>query len=569
MSTLRITNIEAKADASSPSVNEKVKVVSSTGTTLLQVDGATSGVSTVTVGTGVTIQGDSGIITATSLSASTVTASGNITADTFTGSGANLTNIPGANITGTIPLSALGNAPTQASVDTLNANVAILGFKIAVNGSLAKYNLVDQVIDEYVDSTGIDASASSNEYVSSGVVWGTAGNNYPTGGTVTTYSGYRVHSFTTAGNTNFVVPAAGTVDALIVAGGGGGGSYGGGGAGGFRTKASQAVTAQTYTITVGDGGAKTPCANSVNYGSDGGDSTAFGVTSTGGGGGAGNSYTSPHNKGRDGGSGGGGGSDHTQVVVAGSGNTPSTSPSQGNNGGTGASGHPNYAGGGGGGAGGTGSAASGYTGGNGGAGAQNNYRTGSNQYYAAGGGGAGYQYGGSSGTGGTGGSSIGGNGNGASNSGSNTSTPTANTGSGGGADNGCSTSTPGAVGIVVIRYADTEFPSFGNLTLQSTANTASSAPTKGDLITLIEKSVGTTTLNTDIKGYISRDNGSTWTQGTFVDEGSWGANKSIVSFHNLDISGQPSGTNVRYKIETLNQSATRVTKIHATSLGWK
>ena len=52
---------------------------------------------------------------------------------------------------------------------------------------------------------------------------------------------------------------------------------------------------------------------------------------------------------------------------------------------------------------GTGSAASGYTGGNGGAGAQNNYRTGSNQYYAAGGGGAGYQYQGSSGTGGTGG----------------------------------------------------------------------------------------------------------------------------------------------------------------------
>ena len=80
MSTLRITNIEAKADASSPSVNEKVKVVSSTGTTLLQVDGATSGVSTVTVGTGVTIQGDSGIVTAK-------TFSGNITgvAGTFSG----------------------------------------------------------------------------------------------------------------------------------------------------------------------------------------------------------------------------------------------------------------------------------------------------------------------------------------------------------------------------------------------------------------------------------------------------------------------------------------------------
>jgi len=493
-------------------------------------------------------------------SGATVSNAGAITATSFSGDGSNLTSIP---------TSAIVGAVAQGDVDKLNANIAILGFKVAVNGSLAKYNLVDQVIDEFVDNSGIDASASTNEYLSSGVVWGTAGNNYPTGGTVTTYSGYRVHSFLTAGNTNFVVSAPGTVDALIVGGGGGGGTYGGGGAGGFRTKASQAVTAQTYTVTVGDGGGATPCANSVNYGSDGGDSSAFGVTSTGGGGGGGNSYTSPHNKGRDGGSGGGGGSDHAQVHAAGSGNTPSTSPSQGNNGGTGASGHPSYSGGGGGGAGGTGSNSSSHNGGNGGAGAQNNYRTGSNQYYAAGGGGSGYQYQGSSGTGGTGGSGIGGNGNGASNSGSNTTIPTANTGSGGGADNSCTTSTAGAVGIVVIRYADTEFPSFGNLSLQSTANTASSAPTKGDLIALIEENVGTTTLNTDIKGYISRDNGSNWTQGTLVNEGSWGSNRSIVSFHNLDISGQPSGTNVRYKIETLNQSASRVTKIHATSLGWK
>ena len=36
-------------------------------------------------------------------------------------------------------------------------------------------------------------------------------------------------------------------------------------------------------------------------------------------------------------------------------------------------------------------------------------------------------------------------------------------------------------------------------------------------------------LNTDIKGYISRDGGTTWTQGTFVDEGDWGTNKKIIS----------------------------------------
>ena len=109
-----------------------------------------------------------------------------------------------------------------------------------------------------------------------------------------------------------------------------------------------------------------------------------------------------------------------------------------------------------------------------------------------------------------------------------------------------------------------------DLTLQSIDNTASSAPTKGDLIMLIEDSAGTATINTDIKGYISRDSGTTFTQGTLVNEGTWGSNRKILSFHNLDISGQPSGTAVCYKITTHNQSAgSKVTRIHATSLGWK
>ena len=58
---------------------------------------------------------------------------------------------------------------------------------------------------------------------------------------------------------------------------------------------------------------------------------------------------------------------------------------------------------------------------------------------------------------------------------------------------------------------------------------------------------------------------------TFVDEGDWGTNKKIISFHNLDISGQPSGTSVKWKIETLNQGtgSSRNTRIHAASMGWK
>ena len=87
---------------------------------------------------------------------------------------------------------------------------------------------------------------------------------------------------------------------------------------------------------------------------------------------------------------------------------------------------------------------------------------------------------------------------------------------------------------------------------------------------LIEDGVGTATLNTDVKAFISRDSGSNFTQGTLVDEGTWGSSaKRIVAFHNLDISGQPSGTDICYKITTHNQSGSKETRIHATSYGWK
>ena len=87
---------------------------------------------------------------------------------------------------------------------------------------------------------------------------------------------------------------------------------------------------------------------------------------------------------------------------------------------------------------------------------------------------------------------------------------------------------------------------------------------------LMENAAGTATLNTDIKGFISRDSGTTFTQGTLVDEGSYGTStKRIVAFHDLDISGQPSGTSICYKITTHNQSASKSTRVHAVSHGWK
>ena len=105
------------------------------------------------------------------------------------------------------------------------------------------------------------------------------------------------------------------------------------------------------------------------------------------------------------------------------------------------------------------------------------------------------------------------------------------------------------------------------MTIISNAVTAESAPTKGDLVMTYSDGADTSTINTDLKAYASRDNGTTWTQLTLASQGSTGAH-TILSAHDLDISGQPSGTDMRYKLTTHNQSVTKQTRIHAVSLGW-
>jgi len=105
-----------------------------------------------------------------------------------------------------------------------------------------------------------------------------------------------------------------------------------------------------------------------------------------------------------------------------------------------------------------------------------------------------------------------------------------------------------------------------SMSLVSNATTASSAPTTGDIVMTYTNGSGSATVNTDLKAYISRD-GTTWTQATLSSEGTTGGH-TILTAHNVDISSQPSGTSMRYKIETLNQSASKETRIQAVSLGW-
>ena len=235
---------------------------------------------------------------------------------------------------------------------------------------------------------------------------------------------------------SIAVANATLVDYLVVAGGGGAAGSSGAGAGGFRTGTNFVVNpGTTYTITVGAGGI------GANPDSGSGSDSVFStITSTGGGRGVNTGV------GVDGGSGGGGGFDAlTPGQAGGLGNTPSTSPSQGNNGGRGLTDNVTFsAGGGGGGAGAIGGDASaGGNGGNGGNGTASSI-TGSSVTYAGGGGGN--TNGGTPGSGGTGGGGP------ARSAGA--SRGTVNSGGGGGGGGGGTNGTGGS-GVVILRFLST------------------------------------------------------------------------------------------------------------------
>jgi len=95
----------------------------------------------------------------------------------------------------------------------------------------------------------------------------------------------------------------GEVEYLIVAGGGGGGAiYGAGGGAGGVLRGKMQLSTQSYTVTVGAGGAGS------DVGINGSDSAFAGLTAIGGGGGGGGGSSRP---GKDGGSGGGAGYNNT------------------------------------------------------------------------------------------------------------------------------------------------------------------------------------------------------------------------------------------------------------------
>ena len=422
------------------------------------------------------------------------------------------------------------DASSVPDIETNRKNLDLLNFKIAVNNAYSLYNFKDGMIDGYQSEDGVDTGASSNYiYDSTNKVFKVSGP--PTGGTVTTYtsgSDYTVHTFSASGTQtyfpdggptselSFVVSDGGTADVLIVAGGGAGGgadarqpSYprkGGGGAGGGVVDGSTTFNAGTYTITTALGGLKDP--NHVIGGGGGissiSEPTWGTVTANFGFGGGGSGQNGgPHDGSRPAsanGAGAGGGN-HSGSPQGGGRWSGAPQPDQpsfptqgltGRGGYDGGDGHVNANGGSGGGA----TAAGVPNGIPGGAGYASSIRDGNSYTYGTGG------------KGGTG-SGVG---------------PDATLfGEGGG---GSGMGTPGNVeyggngyaGLVVIRYV-TGSMGAANMTLESNAQTAQASPDEGRLM-LYEQDTDSITPGTDIKGYVSRDGGTTWSGAVgLVDDG--------------------------------------------------
>jgi hypothetical protein len=445
---------------------------------------------------------------------------------------------------------------TSSDIHELYDDITLVGFQFASQNSLVKYSLSNQIIDDYPTEGGsdIDTSASTDEIYSNGMFDG-----FVAGG-----SGTQRLSYTGSAQ-SFTVPAGVSIITVELwgAAGGSGGSYDTGGAGGYA-KGDLSVTAgDVLYCIVGQGGygvgatASSGGGGAIMYDTD--DSSHSNILAAGGAGGGGAWI----NYGGTGGGSTGGipGMYWTGSITGGSQSAAGDS----------ASGHTTAA------SGINGASITGYAQstttryGGGGSGT-----TDTTSFTSAGGGG-GYYGGGCGGNytgvqgGGAGGSSYVG-------TMANT-TNTSGTGNGSGSNSGGSGSAnytsgigkpvsgSGSAGNAEIYMAYSVAGAHNDMALVSNAQTASEAPTTADIVIMYKNSSGTATLNTDLKVWASRDDGTNWTQGTLSNTGTIGT-EIFASAHDIDISGQPSGTDVRYKITTHNQGASMRTSLAGCSIGW-
>ena len=265
-------------------------------------------------------------------------------------------------------------------------------FKIPTFTTIQRDAMVPETGIMIYNSTDSQVQIYFCEWVGAGDIVSTAGSSFTaTGGTITSSSGYKIHTFLNSGSFDVSVGTT-TVEYLIVAGGGGGGmDMGGGGGAGGVIIGSTSLGPGSYPVTVGAGGNGAPAAST--NGQSGGhqytisatkgiNSTFNNLTAVGGGLGGSSyyGYTPNYGYGGTGGSGGGnsGYSDgNVRPPVVGT-------TLQGNNGGQGGG---QYYSGGGGGAGGAGANSTAQP--NGGVGVQSSI-LGVSYFWGGGGGGSSY-----------------------------------------------------------------------------------------------------------------------------------------------------------------------------------
>jgi len=91
--------------------------------------------------------------------------------------------------------------------------------------------------------------------------------------------------------------------------------------------------------------------------------------------------------------------------------------------------------------------------------------------------------------------------------------------------------------------------------LESVAFSTATAPSTARLGV---QSVGSLTINTDLIGYVSRDGGTTWTTANLVLVETLADGTNYYEDSSIDISGQPSGTDMKYKITFAGAALTSV-----------
>jgi len=503
------------------------------------------------------------------------------------------------------------------SFDSENYNIGLLGFKMAVNESLTVFNLVDGVVDEFNDESGTDEAEGVND----GGYCATS-DFYQNNQSPLPYSaGFSMSTITepdtsTAGTDpanpspncgsfgSYTVPTTVCSVNFYIWGSGGGASGnsdgGAGGAGGFTTGSLSVTPSQTLYVNAGEGGGRYdqplggfafggPVAPAPNkYGGAGGGLSGifaaskptynpksapltpqiYAIAGSGGGGGLGGSgggltarasgFSSLEQTNRTNdvgfplpgdypGLGGGGGS---QTQGGQSGDVTENNPGAFTD---------------------CGPATGGFL--EGSCRPSGNARSGAGGagYYGGGGGASGPQgYGG-----GGGGSSYYGNPNvscGATTAGTNISTPnpSPNESTGGGfpspfyvpGTNASDVLVNGDDGYVLLT-ATASVGSVSNTTIVSSTFSATSVPTSTRIV-VFEENIDTPTLNTDIIASVSRD-GTNFTNATLSDSGYvTGSSGQRILTGQADVSGQPSGQSMRWKLQLANN----IVKIHGVSLSW-